>query len=88
MSDVTLDPKVQLSILQQLQSRKDGMSTSEIAKLTPQLSNEQRTQLINNILGTGEIEMLSKAGGTEVILKYQKSALSSDAPQEERLVSY
>lgn len=83
--DSGIDPQVQLTILQHLKSRKEGISTTEISNFTPQLTNAQRTELINSILATGEVEMSTEQTSGTVILKYQNCPLSTDAPQEERL---
>ncbi|CAD5207101.1 unnamed protein product [Bursaphelenchus okinawaensis] len=86
MEESLVDKKVEAELMKQLQGRKEGISNSELTELTPHLNAKSRSELINKILSTGDVEMLQICGSKDFYLKYKKTALPSDAPPEEHSV--
>ncbi|CAD5209473.1 unnamed protein product [Bursaphelenchus xylophilus] len=80
------DCKMEVELLKQLQSRKEGISNTELATMSPHLDAQGRLELINKIMSTGDVELLQIAGTNDFILQYRKSVLPIDAPAEEHLV--
>jgi hypothetical protein len=73
-------------ILQELQESERGLSTDEIAQKTPTLTPGELVVLINQLTGTGNIQLLQ--GSTCAILRYRKSNLPADSTREQKLVIF
>ncbi|KAI6208063.1 hypothetical protein M3Y96_00074900 [Aphelenchoides besseyi] len=69
-------------IMQEMKTRKEGLSISDINSLTPDLSAMTRSELINRLLQTGNVEMLQQGGASEFSLRYKKNSLPNGTPEE------
>jgi hypothetical protein len=71
-----------------LQATKTGLKNTEITEFTSTLTDDERAQLVNKILQSGNAEILTITGTDGWILRYRKSNLPAGSTPEEQVVCF
>lgn len=88
--DSTEVAELEAQIIAVLKENKDGLTSETLATKTPNATNLMRSEVVNNLLSTNKIEMLTSQGpaGPSLILRLRRGTQLENVSAEEQLVNF